>query len=181
MMRQRGWRWSTLAAAAAVGALGAWVLVLWVALREAALALEESTAYVAQMSGELAATRRDADLLVDVLGILRADDLIRIDLFGRGPAPAATGRLFASRRGVLVHAERLPRLDPGRVYQLWLRDGDSRPMSAGRLEVNAFGMATLSGILPAGVRGVTAVMVTDEPAAGSSEPTAAPVLSGERR
>jgi hypothetical protein len=170
-----------VAAVAAVGGLGAWVMALSVELREAALALEESTAYVAQMSGELAATRRDADLLVDALGILRADDLARIDLLGQGAAPGATGRLFASRRGVLFHAERLPGLEAGRAYQLWLQGGDSGPVTAGTLAVNAFGVATLNGPLPAGVTRVTAATVTDEPAAGSSGPTTAPVLGGDRR
>jgi hypothetical protein len=181
MMKPRGWRWPRLTAVAALGGFGAWVLVLSSELREAGLALEESTAYVAQMSGELAATRRDADLLVDALGVLRADDLVHIDLFGQAQAPGATGRLFASRRGVLFHAQQLPVLDAGRVYQLWLRAGAAKPMNVGRLEVSAFGTATLNGLLPAGVSGVTAATVTDEPVAGSPEPTTPPVLGGERR
>lgn len=180
MTMLRGW-WVTGAALAVAGLLGAWAVVLQVDLRETTRALEESTAYVAQMSGELTTTRRDADQLVDVLGILRADDLVRIDLVGQPAAPGAAGRLFASRRGVTFHAERLPGPGPGRAYQLWCRGAGSDPVNVGTLVLNAFGTGTLNGRLPVGVAGVATAFVTNEPASGSSVPTTAAVLSGVGR
>lgn len=179
-MTARGWHWTAIAGLAVSGWLAALVILLRVELAEATLALEDATAYVAQMSAELHLTRRDADVLVDTLAILRADDLTRIDLRGLGGAAAAEGRIFVSRRGILFHAERLPALDATRAYQVWLRAEESGPASAGTLAVNAFGMATLSGGLPAGMSSVAAVTVTVEPAAESTEPTTSPVLAGRR-
>jgi uncharacterized protein YidB (DUF937 family) len=169
-------RWLLVVLGAAVAGLGAWGLVLSRQLTEVGQGLVDTTAHVAQMSTELDTTRADADLLVDLLGVLRAGDLRRIELQGQATAAAASGRMFAGRRGLLLLTDRLPALGHGRTYQLWVTSDEGRPVSAGTFEVNAFGMATVVAQAPVGPS--AAVTVSEEPAGGSPSPTSQAVLAG---
>jgi anti-sigma-K factor RskA len=78
-----------------------------------------------------------------------------------------------------VHAELIVRhLTPpghGHVYEVWLQKGRAVPFPASVLfGVNPVGNADVG--IPRGIRGVSAVMVTQEPLGGTPRPTRAPVI-----
>jgi len=100
-----------------------------------------------------------------------------------GPSHPST-RVYAASVGdarVSVSGERarlivnhLPQPKPGRIYEVWLERGGS-PKPAGALfGVNARGRAEV--VVPGTARGITAVLVTSEPAGGSPAPTRRPVI-----
>lgn len=71
---------------------------------------------------------------------------------------------------------KLPAPPQGRVYQLWIaRGGTIDPKK--RLFTPRGGSATVT--IPGSMRGVSQVMVTDEPAGGSPAPTGDPIISVE--
>lgn len=85
----------------------------------------------------------------------------------------------AQLRVVNDHGELIVRhmTSPGRgkVYEVWVRRGDSEPVPASVLfSVNSSGSADVS--LPNSLRGDDAVMVTPEPLGGTSVPTHSPVV-----
>ncbi|MBV8220502.1 MAG: anti-sigma factor [Solirubrobacterales bacterium] len=90
---------------------------------------------------------------------------------------AATGsaelRIADGRADLIVH--RLPTLPAGRIYEMWVQRGSATPTPTGTLfAVTSSGTAAVG--VPGGVSGVSAVMVTQEPAGGTSAPTTAPVI-----
>lgn len=94
----------------------------------------------------------------------------------RRALPAGAAQLDIPRHGhATLRVSGLPVLRGNRVYEVWVqRNGAVRP--AGALFAvmrNGNGAAAI----PAGLRGVQAVMVTRERAGGASRPTEAPVIS----
>jgi hypothetical protein len=68
----------------------------------------------------------------------------------------------------------LPEPAAGRVYQVWIRDGERiTPSTVFVVDRNGAGVAAI----PAGLEGGDEVMVTREPRGGSDAPTTAPLLS----
>jgi anti-sigma-K factor RskA len=77
------------------------------------------------------------------------------------------------RADLIVH--RLPALPAGRIYEMWVQRGNATPTPTGTLfAVTSSGTAAVG--VPGGVSGVSAVMVTQEPAGGTPAPTTAPVI-----
>ncbi len=78
-------------------------------------------------------------------------------------------------RGELI-ALGLPQPPSGRIYEMWVQRGRSaRPAPTGTL----FGVTARGSLavgVPGSLRGVSAVLVTQEPAGGSLAPTSAPVI-----
>jgi hypothetical protein len=90
---------------------------------------------------------------------------------------ASTGsaelQIAGGRADLIVH--RLPTLPAGRIYEMWVQRGNATPTPTGTLfAVTSSGTAAVG--VPGGVSGVSAVMVTQEPAGGTSAPTTAPVI-----
>jgi anti-sigma factor RsiW len=78
-----------------------------------------------------------------------------------------------------THAElvvrHLPAPPAGGIYELWVRRGSRPPEPTNTLfSVNRSGTADVG--VPGGVNGVSAVMVTAEPAGGTRTPTTTPVI-----
>lgn len=98
-------------------------------------------------------------------------------LQGSGQAPAVTGRLVYQPTGhaAIALLERLPALQPGRVYQLWLLRGNT-PTSAGTFTVDATGSATVVLRAPERLETYTGIGLTAEPAPGRPTPTG-PILA----
>jgi anti-sigma-K factor RskA len=71
----------------------------------------------------------------------------------------------------------LPRLDPGRQYQLWLIRGTER-RSGGVFSVNEDGYGALMLDVPPDFRGFRAMGISVEPAGGSPSPTGTAVMRG---
>ena len=90
---------------------------------------------------------------------------------------ASTGsaelQIANGRADLIVH--RLPALPAGRIYEMWVQRGNATPTPTGTLfAVTSNGTAAVG--VPGGVSGVSAVMVTQEPAGGTPAPTTAPVI-----
>jgi hypothetical protein len=73
----------------------------------------------------------------------------------------------------VLNVERLPAQRSGRVYQAWLQRGmQIEPSTVFRVRRDGSGSYAVTGDLD----GVEAIMVSDEPEGGSSQPTTKPVL-----
>jgi len=170
-------------AASLIGLVGvsvyAWTLhTELMATRESITAMGQR---VETLRTQLMNMRVEAARLVNTVNVLRSTDLVRVDLKGQGTAPEATGRAFVSEgTGLVLRAERLPTLAPNRTYQLWVvpKVAGASPVSAGVFAPDASGSLDLTIPLPAGVRVVAAVALTEEPAGGSVKATTAPMLIG---
>jgi anti-sigma-K factor RskA len=74
---------------------------------------------------------------------------------------------------LVVH--RLPQLPAGRIYEMWVQRGGAAPAPTGTLfGVRANGSAAVG--VPGSLSGISAVLVTQEPAGGTLGPTSAPVI-----
>jgi anti-sigma factor RsiW len=81
---------------------------------------------------------------------------------------------IAGGHGDLI-VQRLPRPPAGRIYEMWVQRGNTAPAPTGTLfSTTANGTASVG--VPGSLHGVSAVMVTQEPAGGSLAPTSAPVI-----
>lgn len=89
------------------------------------------------------------------------------------PGASAVLRLNPAGRGELSISG-MPQTGPGRVYEVWVnRSGTPRPTDA-LFTVTSAGAATVG--VPGSIAGVKQIMVTSEPAGGSSVPTTTPVI-----
>jgi len=91
-----------------------------------------------------------------------------------GSDASAQLRLASGRAELVV--THLPQPGPGKIYEVWLEPaGSAPPRPTGAL----FGVTTAGDAVvdvPGDLRRVAAVMVTREPAGGTSTPTSAPVI-----
>jgi anti-sigma-K factor RskA len=183
---QRPLSWSGLAVAAGVLVAIAASLYAW-SLRNQVRDLRESLNQAAdherELRSDLAAARLDAARLIRTLDVVRAPDVLLVKLEGSGAAKTATGQAYWSHtRGLIVSAQGLPALQPGRSYQLWMVPAGQSPISAGVFKVGANGAVTFEATVPAGVvlpeRTAITVAVTEEPDQGSPGPTSAILLAG---
>jgi anti-sigma-K factor RskA len=82
-------------------------------------------------------------------------------------------QIAGSHADLIVH--RLPQPPAGRVYEMWVQRGNAQPVPTGTLFSTTSSGAASVGV-PGSLDGVSAVMVTQEPAGGSRAPTSAPVI-----
>ena len=88
-------------------------------------------------------------------------------------AGSAELRIAGGHGDLVVH--RLPQLPPGRIYEMWVQRGNHAPSPTGTLfGVRSNGSAAVG--VPGNLNGVSAVLVTQEPAGGTLAPTSAPVI-----
>jgi anti-sigma-K factor RskA len=91
----------------------------------------------------------------------------------RGSTATAELRLSGGHAELVVR--RMPPPPPGRIYEVWLRRHGAAPSPTTALfSVTTDGAADVG--LPGGVRGVSEVLVTQEPAGGSRIPAGLPVI-----
>ncbi len=86
---------------------------------------------------------------------------------------AATLTISGDRAELKVH--RLPASPAGQTYELWVQHGSRPPSPSTLFSVTSRGTADLG--VPGSVDGVSAVLVTQEPAGGTLTPTHPPVIS----
>jgi anti-sigma-K factor RskA len=143
----------------------------WLAAAAAVLVALGLGVYVVQLRDRLTVVDQRAAL------VLGAPDLLRVDLGSPAGTPAK-GRAFWSRsRGLVFTAVDLPRLAPGKVYQLWIV-GPQAPVSAAIFEPDPAGRA-MAVVEPApSLPDPAAFAVTVEPAGGMPQPTGDKVLVG---
>ena len=163
-----------LAVAVGLGAY-AWTLQARIGSLEARLdvALRE-----AQVSRTALASAQTAAMGVQrTMAVLAAPDMARIDLAGQGLAPAARARAFWSRgRGLVVAANNLPPLRPGRTYQVWVLPASGAPISAGLLAPDASGVATVAYETASDLPTPAGIAVSEEQAGGVPSPTVEAIL-----
>lgn len=88
---------------------------------------------------------------------------------------STTATLHLSAGRTVLDVANLPPAPQGRVYEVWLqRSGEPQPTDA-LFTPTSDGRATVA--VPGSLKGVNAVLVTDEPAGGSQKPTRAPVIT----
>lgn len=179
--RSLQWGWLAVAASIAAAALtSVWAL----GLRSEVLSLREevaaSSSQASRLREELASLRRDWSTLTRAMDVIKAPDVMRVDLKGQGSASEATARAYWSTRGMILTAGRLPVLPPGRVYQLWTIVG-STPSPSSTFTPDASGAASVTIATVDGAVRPDAFGVTIEPAGGSTTPTLPIVLVGSSR
>lgn len=163
---------------AVMSGMYAWSLRARVASLEQMVAV--TSAQADRLRDELISVRRSSDTLLRTVQVISAPDVQQVVLKGQAGAPGATGRAYwSASRGLVFNAEQLPALTPGRVYQIWVISGKEAPIGAGTFSV-ANGSGSLTTQLPAGVKTINAVAVTNEPAGGSATPTLPILLVGQQ-
>ncbi|WUD29604.1 anti-sigma factor [Lentzea sp. NBC_00516] len=128
-----------------------------------------AAAAVAGVHGALTASRIAP---VVVSQHTRTGDLLAAPDLRLVTSAAGTAAMSRGRDEMLFLADGLRTLPRGRVYQLWLVDGDG-PRSAGILRP----AGTAMSLLVTGIAGVGEALLTVEPLGGSPGPTSAPVLT----
>lgn len=97
----------------------------------------------------------------------------------RGGPPNAEGTLTLiddGKDGAVLRVSGVPTLGPGRTYQAWLeRDGEISPQATAGVAPDGRAVAALTDDLS----GASAVLVTREPAGGSSVPSEQPILRAD--
>lgn len=151
-------------------ALGGLAGALLVALVVMVNQLSGTQAELVRVQAELALaqdTQRQVAQIIQQPGAL-------VTLAGAG----GQGAIVRRDDGALVLAANLPALQAGRVYQLWLIEGQNAPASGGIFTVDQQGLALVT--LPSGSQALAAdtFAVTDEPDPGSSGPTTPILISG---
>ena len=93
-------------------------------------------------------------------------------LVGQGAAPGAYGTVVLDPKdnGGVLAVRGLPRLESGRIYQLWLFKLSDR-RSCGVFSVSGDGYGNLLLEVPKDFREFTGIGITIEPAGGSPQPT----------
>jgi anti-sigma-K factor RskA len=162
--------------ALAVGAsLYAWALRSEVSsLRQSVSAASDQAA---KLRGEIATLRRNWVEVTRAMEVLRAPNMLRVDLKGQATLPSAAGRAFWSGAGLMFTAEGLPALPKDKVYQLWTIKG-AVATGAGIFVPDAGGSASITAVVAAGAAVPDAFGVTIEPAGGSTTPTMPIVMVG---
>ena len=163
--------------ALAVGAsLYAWGLRSEVAILREDVAATSGEA--SRLRGELATLRRNWVEVSRAMDVLRAPDMLKVDLKGQATLPSGTGRAFWSRSaGLMFTAEGLPALPQGKVYQLWTIKG-TVATGAGTFLPDAGGAASVTTAVAATAEVPDAFGVTIEPTGGSATPTMPIVMVG---
>jgi anti-sigma-K factor RskA len=85
---------------------------------------------------------------------------------------AARLELTGSHGQLIV--EHLAQPARGRIYEMWLQHGSSKPMPSTLFSVNKHGTADVG--VPGDVHGVSRILVTSEPAGGNQRPTGTPLI-----
>jgi hypothetical protein len=90
--------------------------------------------------------------------------------------PGSAQLRVSGQHGELL-ARGLPPPSSGHIYELWIKRGRHAPVPTGTLfSVTAGGVANVG--VPGQLRGVSAVLVTQEPDGGTLVPTVAPFMVG---
>jgi anti-sigma-K factor RskA len=116
----------------------------------------------------------------ELLSSLTSPDAVHFTLVAGKTPPQPQGKaIYVRGSGTLVFlASNMPQLPAQKIYELWLIPTTGAPIPAGLFKPDAHGAATVvRPPLPPGVEAKT-FAITVEPEAGSSAPTATPIMIG---
>ncbi len=134
----------------------------------------EATQYRSQLQRQKADESENADLL-GVLGEPGLRFLPLKDVNGSGTAVAYA--LIIPKSKLLIIGSKLKPPAPNKEYQAWVSSkGDSKPVSAGTLQLQENGDFFFENDDAALTQEVAVVAITEEPQGGSSEPTGVKLL-----
>jgi hypothetical protein len=163
-VRHTGWGWAAALAAACM-----LVLALWISEQE-----RHRSAELADARQTILQIGAERDHMMQALSFLNQPETRQV---GFGKNKPARGNVFVNpQRGVLLIASNLPKLAPGRLFEMWVIPKGAAPRSAGMFQSTDSGTAfhMLSG--PLNLSSGDAIAVTVEPEAGSSAPTTHPLF-----
>ena len=127
---------------------------------------------VSSLNERLEAQSESIDQIIANLPQTSQENVITVSLKGTEAEPQAQGQLIAdpdSQAAVLVISG-LPRLEPGKTYQVWLIDGGA-PVSAGLLSVDENGQGVFIVNSDESIGSFNSLGISIEPEGGSTEPT----------
>jgi anti-sigma-K factor RskA len=127
---------------------------------------------VASLNERLEAQSQSIDQIIANLPQTDQGNVITVSLKGTEVQPQAEGQLIAdpeSQAAVLVISG-LPKLEPGKTYQVWLIDGGA-PVSAGLLSVDENGQGVFIVNSDESIGSFNSLGISIEPEGGSKQPT----------
>lgn len=133
-----------------------------------------------QLEARLLDLEQDAGRLQRALAIVMSRDSRLIPLRQTAATDAAEFRAFWSEPGgILLAGINIPKPSEGRTWQLWILPKKGNPVSGGVIEVEPGGRVLVIASTPGATFAETsALAVSEEPAGGSPQPTAAPAWLG---
>src|SRR5262249_35503238 len=129
--------------------------------------------------------RQESAKMAQVLGVLAAPDVTRVDLKGQGDLATATALVYwSAAHGVLLESgANLPALDRDHVLELWVvpPGADAKPIAAGLFRVDEAGLVTMVAPPASTFPAADAFAITIEPSSGSVQPTTPIILIGKTK
>ena len=168
-------RWATFTPWAIAAALAIACSILGYRVGSLNDALDDESVLVSNLAAKASHAQQ-------VLEVLNAPDAQRVTLTATKtpPAPTAHTVYLADRGALVMEANYLKPVPPGKAYELWVIPASGgAPLPAGIFRPNAEGYASV--VLPRLPSGVPAKAfgITIEDASGSAKPTLPIILSGE--
>lgn len=118
-----------------------------------------------------------------LLSVIQSPRVDMVIMNGMNNMPRAYGKIIwdPAKRTAILQLSNLPKLPPGKTYQLWIMKG-TKPMSAGVFAVaqkDTESFFKISHMAEANKQFITAFKVTMEPKGGMSHPTGETCLMGK--
>jgi anti-sigma-K factor RskA len=172
--KQRGFTWWPVWALATAGML---VAALTFSARE-----QESNRQLAEAQQVIRQQSLGLDRSKQILSFLDQPETKQVGFDGKTSRPPRGNFFVNPKVGVLMIAQNLPRLAPGKTYQMWVIPKGTDPAPAGIFQADDAGNATHLQTGPVDLATVGAVALSVEPEGGSLKPTeiivVAPVAAG---
>lgn len=127
---------------------------------------------ISALNDRVAAQSESLNQIITNLPQTNPSNVITVSLKGTEAQPQAQGQLIAnpeSQSAVLVISG-LPKLEPGKTYQVWLIDGGG-PVSAGLLRVDENGQGVFIVTSKESIGSFKTLGISVEPDGGSPQPT----------
>lgn len=157
-----------------LGGLAAALLVALITTLGQISGLQNELAVARQQRDQAQLIAATAQAVTQQFAAVVAQPVALAELSGAG----GRGTVLQSADGNLILAADLPPLAAGRVYQLWLIEGENAPVSGGVFTVGDDGYGLLTLAAGNSIAGAT-LAVTDEPAPGSPGPTSDILILGQ--
>jgi anti-sigma-K factor RskA len=167
------------------GGLRGWLLGLGGLAAAATVAAAIGWGQTISLRGELTQTRDELGRTRSALETIRAEQeqvakvLLQTETLAVLSGSNGSGTLLRTPEGEALLAAHLPPLQQGRVYQLWLIQGNNPPVDGGTFTVDQRGQGLLAVASTQQVLAANTFAVTDEPGPdGSRGPTTDPLIVG---
>lgn len=166
-------RWVTGGLITALAASAIFAVSLRQQIGELRASLTDTQSALATTQEQLQARERTVRILTE-----GGNDMVTVRLAANENTGPSMQVFWNVRAGTaVVRADGLRSVPADRIYQLWMIR-DSKPVSVALFRPNADGTQLTEVSVPTSVQGIAAFAVTEEPAAGSAQPTMTPFLVG---